>query len=568
MKTMRVRTPSITIFPALIRICILAVMWPIAAPAQYHLERIAPVLNQPTFLTQAPGAPPNILYYSTRISSTTSGFNAINAMGKIWRFDTSTRVSTSVLDLSARHVFNDDGLQSFAFHPDFNNAGSNGYGKIYVSSSEYGGGLPTNRVEEYILNPANPGAGAAFSRLILEYNNNAQNNHTVGWIGFDPTATGAARNYLYIGTADASYGNSYNAGISPAGRPSQNPADVRGKILRVDISGGDDYPTVALKNFAIPPSNPVPTYNAAHPGAPLMGGSVPGAVPALGEVYVTGVRNPYRISFDRANGDLYWGDVGENTYEEVDFLKAGSNASGPPVDYGWPLYEATHLSGVPGAPQTTTNPFTHVTSLYPIQEWTHTGGNAAIGGYVYRGPIPELQGKYFYADYVTGKIWMLDFDRDTDPATFNGTNGALTEMTAIWATNICDRAVRSYAGDANLGTINGLDHIVSFGEDNLGNLYLVDLGYGTSFDGQYTANAGEIFELVAGPLPPTLVWTNLGWGVRFSWTGNFKLQARTNSLNLGSGTNWFDYPGGTNSPVTAPFDAAQGTVFYRLAWPQ
>lgn len=548
-------------FAALASISLFIATWSPAAFGQYHLERIAPVLNQPTFLTQAPGDPPNVLYYSTRISSASSGFGAVNTMGKIWRFDTAARTATSVLDLSARQVTGDDGLQSFAFHPDFNLLGSNGYGKMYVSSSQYAGGLPTNRVEEYILNPTNPSAGATFSRLILQYNNNAQNNHTVGWIGFDPTATGAARNYLYIGAADASYGNNYNGGISPTGRPSQNPADVRGKILRVDISGGDDYPLDPLKNFAIPPSNPIPTYNAAHPGSPLMGSNSSGATPALGEVFVTGVRNPYRISFDRANGDMYWGDVGENTYEEVDFLKAGSNASGPPVDYGWPEYEATHLSGISNAPTSTNNPFTGVTSLYPLQEWTHgSAGNASIGGYVYHGPITALQGKYFYADYVTGKIWMLAFDRNTDPSSFHSTNGVLTDMTALWSTKIYDRAVTNYGGDTNLGTINGLDHIVSFGEDNSGNLYLVDLGYGTSFNGQYTANAGELFEVVPDP---TLTWTNLGSSVQFSWTGSYKLQSQTNSI----GTNWFYYPGGTNSPVTVPIDQTQGTTFFRLVWP-
>src|SRR5262249_13736952 len=237
---------------------------------------------------------------------------------------------------------------------------------------------------------------------------------------------GAARNYLYISTGDASYGNGYNGGISPAGRPSQNPNDIRGKILRVDISGADDYPADATKNFAIPPSNPIPTYNAAHPGSPISG---------LGEVYITGVRNGYRVSFDRANSDMYWGDVGEFAWEEVNFMKAGWNDSGPPFDYGWPQYEATHLSGVGGAPTTTTNPFTGVISFYPLREWSHTsvsGAGAAIGGYVYRGPIPELQGKYFFADFTTNKVWMLSFDRNTDPNTFKGTNGTLTDVTTLW----------------------------------------------------------------------------------------------------------------------------------------
>ena len=545
--------------------------WPSSAPADYHLERISPVLNQPTFLTQIPGDPTNIIYYTTRISSAASGFtpNPPNTMGKVWRYDLNTRVSTVVLDLSFRKVYNDDGLQTIAFHPDFNVLSSAGYGKMYVSSAEYigptnppdGNVVPVDRVEEYFLNPANPAAGATILRTILQFTNNAQNNHTVGWVGFDPTASGPARNYLYISVADTSFGNNYNGAISPAGRPSQNPADVRGKILRLDVSGGDDYPSDPLKNFVIPPSNPVPTYNTNHPGTPLMGTIAAGSVPALGEVFATGLRNGYRISFDRANGDMYWGDVGENTYEEVDFLKAGSDVSGPPVDYGWPQLEATHNSTIFGAPHTTTNPFTGVTSLFPLQEYTHAVGQAAIGGYVYHGPIAELQGKYFFADFVEDRIWMLDFNRDTDPATFNGTNGTLTDMTAIWNSLVIDPTNPNYKGDNIFSTLNGLDHIVSFGEDNAGNLYLVDFGFGVGFTGQYTANAGEIFKLVPGT---KLNWTNAASGIQFWWPGSFKLQIQTNNPGSGLGTNWFDYPGGLTSPITVPINASPGATFFRL----
>src|SRR5262249_36867359 len=146
--------------------------------------------------------------------------------------------------------------------------------------------------------------------------------------------------------------------------------------------------------------------------------------PALGEVFVTGVRNGYRVSFDRANGDMFWGYVGENSTEEVDFLKSGSTTMGPPADYGWPQWEGTIPSPINGAPHSPTNPFTAVTSFFPLRQFGHlAAGGAAIGGYVYRGPIPELQGKYFFADFVNCRIWMLDFDRNTDPTNYNGVNG-------------------------------------------------------------------------------------------------------------------------------------------------
>ena len=119
-----------------------------------------------------------------------------------------------------------------------------------------------------------------------------------------------------------------------------------------------------------------------------------------------------------------------------------------------------------------------------------------------------------------------------------------------------------FRSDNNISTINGLDHIVSFGEDNQGNLYIVDFGYGSGFGGQYTASAGEIFKLVPDP---TFTWINTGSTIQFSWPAGFKVQAQTNSLNVGIRTNWADYPGGGTSPLTVPIDAGQGTVFYRLS---
>jgi hypothetical protein len=459
----------------------------------YRLERIASGLNQPTYVTQAPNDPANILYYTERTRDANPGFTANNVMGRVWRYDVSTRTKTLVLDLSTRSVTQDTGLQTIAFHPDFNTPESAGYGKMYLSSSQ-SGGTALNRVEEYTLNLAgpNPTYAATLSRLLLQYQNNAQNNHTVDWIGFDPTATGEARNYLYISTGDGSFGNAYNGGTSPTGRPSQNPNDVAGKMLRVDVAGPDAYPGDALRNYAVPASNPIPTYNAANPGSPISG---------LGEVYLTGLRNVYRASFDRANADLWMGDVGEVFVEEVSFFKAGTNVSGPPADFGWPQREGTVGSDVPGAPESLLNPFTGVAALQPLQQFMHDGGGeAVIGGYVYRGPIAELQGKYFYSDFVTtgnaNQIWMLDFNRDTPTANYNGNNGTRTDVSALWQSLVFDPTDPSYMPNSTTGSSAGLDHIVSFGEDNAGNVYLVDFGNGSGFQGQYPgAGLGEIFRL-------------------------------------------------------------------------
>jgi hypothetical protein len=221
--------------------------------------------------------------------------------------------------------------------------------------------------------------------------------------------------------------------------PSQNPSDVRGKILRVDVNPNlpNSYQGIdANKNFNIPASNPIPTYLSAHPGT-LRG---PGNTAPLGEVYVTGLRNGYRVSFDRANGNMYLGDVGETTVEEVDFLKAGTNTgTNPPVDFGWPQREGTTASSTNpmdaslGYPASTTNPFTGVVQLNPIQQFLHNMvSRAVIGGYVYRGPVASLQGQYFYSDFVQGTVLSLAFDPGTDPNTFNGNNGTLTDDTSLF----------------------------------------------------------------------------------------------------------------------------------------
>lgn len=471
------------------RLCAVIVLLslPAHAAAQgYRVDRIASGLDQPTFITQAPGDPANILYFTERTTNPVGGFDVNNAMGKVWRYDVNTRAKTVVLDLSARGVRQDTGLSGIAFHPDFNVPASPGFGKMYVSSAERGTS-PINRIEEYTVPASGP---AAFSRTILQYNNTGtvNNNHTVNWLGFDPAATGPARGYLHVSTGDGTYGL--------ANRPSQNPADLQGKILRLDVTPGapDAYPGDGNKNFAIPGSNPLPAYNAAHPGTPIAG---------LGEVYVTGVRNASRVSFDRANGDLYVADVGENKAEELNFIQAGSNTGiTPPVDLGWPRREGTQ-DGL-SSPFTKTNPFTGVTSLEPIRTYPNPspGAVAIIGGYRYRGPVAALQDKYFFADFVGGNISMLDFDRDSAPAGFNGANGTLTDLTALWNSLVIDPSDPSYT--PAVGAVHGIDHVVSFGEDNAGNLYIVDFGPGTGFAGQYpAAGLGEIFRITI-PEPASL----------------------------------------------------------------
>lgn len=345
-------------------------------------------------------------------------------------------------------------------------------------------------MEEYTLGASGL---AAFSRTILQYGN-TRPYHTTDWLGFDPTATGAARNYLWISGGDSGpqimSGTSVNTSYVPR---SQNLNEIFGKILRVDLTG-DAYPGDSLKNYAVPADNPIPAWNTAHPASPISG---------LGEVVASGFRNPWRASFDRLTGDLYIGDVGSQTntpiasagnfvsMEEINFLKAGSLVPGVPPDFGFSKREGTQSTpGTLGGPQGS--------SLNPIIQKSHSpdGDFAAIGGYVYRRPVAELYGKYIYNDEISGKRYVVDFNRNTDPTTFNGSNATVTDMASQFESRIVDPTDPTYT-QANVGASFGLDYVVTYGEDSLGNLYFADF----SWSAPYASNEGEIFRLTPVPEP-------------------------------------------------------------------
>jgi glucose/arabinose dehydrogenase len=117
------------------------------------------------------------------------------------------------------------------------------------------------------------------------------------------------------------------------------------------------------------------------------------------QVYAYGLRNPWRFSFDRANGDLYIGDVGQNAWEEIDYRPRAATGL---ANYGWSAYEGL----APYRPSRLKQAGTHVK---PVQVYSHAGGNCSVtGGYVYRGnAVPSARGRYFYGDYCTGMIWSL-----------------------------------------------------------------------------------------------------------------------------------------------------------------
>ena len=198
------------------------------------------------------------------------------------------------------------------------------------------------------------------------------------------------------------------------------------------------------------------------------------------EIWAYGLRNPWRPSFDRETGDLWIADVGQNTKEELNFQPADSSGG---ENYGWRLREGTIPTPTPLPPESPVGGPKPPGAIDPIHEYDHTAqlpNRSITGGYVYRGPIAELQGKYFFADFTNGStVWSLRFD-GSEPSEFDGSNFVDFED---WTQRL----------GPNVGAIS---FISSFGEDAAGNLYLIDLGVG---------GPGEIFQVVPEPASAVLV---------------------------------------------------------------
>jgi glucose/arabinose dehydrogenase len=308
-------------------------------------------------------------------------------------------VATPFLTVPGVTTSNEQGLLGLAFHPDYLNNG-----RFYVNCTVSGGGTAGHtEVREYTVS-ANPDiANTSFTPILSV--NQPQSNHNGGCLQFGPDG------FLYVGMGDGGNGNDTGSGHDLAIGNAQQLASNLGKMLRLDVDNG-------------------PTYQAA--GNPF--GTL---------VWAYGLRNPWRFSFDRANGDLYIADVGQNAWEEVSFQPGGS-AGGE--NYGWRCMEGLHCTGLSGC-------VCNAPSLVlPIQEYGHGGGNCSVtGGYVYRGTsMPALQGTYFYADYCSAQIWSFQY--------VGGQVTAFTNRTA----------------QLDPPGILAINNPTSFGEDANGEIYICD----------------------------------------------------------------------------------------------
>lgn len=286
----------------------------------------------------------------------------VQKSGQIVIVENGVLLPTPFLDISSKVIDSgEEGLLGLAFHPNYK---QNGRFFVHYSSTNAG----KNTVEEYHRSAADLHvADATPTQLVLQHTT-AEANHNGGAVEFGKDG------FLYISMGDG--GNQgdpeCDAQLSMGGEAPQEPENLLGKITRLDV---DAAPTAA--------------------GYPAAAGNPSGM-----KAYHKGFRNPWRMSFDVCTGDLFIGDVGQNTYEEVDQIKQADGA----VDAGWPYREGAHDYTTPA-----TCPAKPATLFEPITDYQHQMGRCSItGGYVYRSStIPALRGAYFYADYCTGEIFYI-----------------------------------------------------------------------------------------------------------------------------------------------------------------
>lgn len=310
----------------------------------------------------------------------------------------------------------EQGLLGLAFHPDY---ATNG--QFFVS---YTGGTGNGMtvIERYEVSVDPNVADPASAHSVFEWPQTAP-GHNGGHIVFGPDG------YLYLGLGDSTWGAF-----------AQDPLELLGKFIRIDVDG-DDFPGDAIQNYAIPPDNP------------WVG--VPGV---RDEIWSFGVRNPNRFSFDAVGGALYIGDVGRDSVEEIDVAPGGGGG----LNFGWPIMEGSICTDS----TTTCNAGGEYT--LPAYEWPHTGAcHAATGGTVYRGAVlpASIQGHYFFTDFcdLPTKIWSFTY-----------VGGVVTNFTD-WTSRLNPN-----------GDVAFVSAIVP---DGVGELYLVE----------YRATGGQVHKIVPNP---------------------------------------------------------------------
>jgi uncharacterized repeat protein (TIGR03806 family) len=317
------------------------------------LQRVYPSLSfsLPILALQAPGD--NSRWFVVQQGGSVLVFSSASG----------TASSSVFIDIAGRVTAGGEaGLLGMAFHPNFPTDR-----RVFLS---YTTGNLVSRISSFTT-PDNGATLDPNSERILLTLNQPESNHNGGNIAF------GADGLLYIGFGDGGSGGDPHTQNGPIGN-GQALATMLGKILRIDV--GSESATT----YSIPPSNPYANNAKCGPGTNAQ--SCP-------EIYAYGVRNPWRFSFDRQNGDLWVGDVGQNAWEEVDLVVKGGN-------YGWRCREGRHNYDTTGCPT--------IGLIDPVAEYDHSLGQSITGGYVYRGPqTTALRGRYIFGDFGSGQIWSL-----------------------------------------------------------------------------------------------------------------------------------------------------------------
>ncbi len=295
-------------------------------------------------------------------------------------------------------------------------------GTLYVFLTGPGGQI---QIRRYRTLPGNPNQADPASGDIILAIDHPLTNHNGGWLDFGPDGL------LYMGVGDGGGG-----GDPP--NNAQNTNLLLGKILRIDPRT-DSFPADPLRDYAIPAGNPFASGVAGRP-----------------EIWAYGLRNPFRASFDPITQNLWIGDVGQNAREEIDLMRPSDGGA----NFGWRIMEGTAVFAGPVVPGLTP----------PVAEYLHGGGpregNSVTGGVVYRGPVEALRGQYIFGDFVNGNLWSIPIARVAIGTTIPSSQFIL----------------RRADFTPNAGAVT---NPVSFGTDQAGNLYIVDID-------------GEIFRIELG----------------------------------------------------------------------
>ncbi len=334
-----------------------------------------------------------------------------------------TVLATPFLDISSivRDAGREEGLLSVAFPPDYD---VKGYFYVYFTDDRQGN-RGNNLLARFEVSTDADVADPLSEEMILNFDHPAYSTHNGGQIAFGPDGN------LYIGTGDG-------GGSGDPFDNAQDPASLLGKLLRIDVEPQGP-------GSAPPPIGPFTLYLPIilQPQSAPYG--IPPDNPFVGvtgyreEIWALGLRNPWRFSFDRSNGDLYVADVGQSAREELDFQAAPSSGG---ENYGWSCKEGTLDFNL-------TPKCDGLTLIDPIFEYDHSLGCSVTGGSIYRGPGNSgMQGIYFLGDYCSGRIWGVRPDNSS------------------WAFSLLVDTPYS---------------ISTFGEDEVGNLYLADYASGTIY---------------------------------------------------------------------------------------